>query len=143
MKKYTDPRHISRIIALQLQFEKNFPSNKIPSENILGNSKTISEINGNNKFDKELLEKILNSVRDNEEKIDKLISKYAKERPIDQISSIDLEILRIAIAEGFISNFTPPKVAIDEAIEIAKKFGGENSDKFVNGVLGKILKLKK
>ena len=51
---------------------------------------------------------------------------------------VDLQILRIAILEGFIKKITPPKVAIDEAIEIAKDFGGESSGKFVNGVLGAI-----
>lgn len=49
---------------------------------------------------------------------------------------VDLQILRIAIFEGFIGKLTPPKVAIDEAIELAKEFGGQASDKFVNGVLG-------
>jgi N utilization substance protein B len=51
---------------------------------------------------------------------------------------VDLQILRIAIFEGFVGKKTPPKVAIDEAIEIAKDFGGDTSGKFVNGVLGAI-----
>jgi N utilization substance protein B len=55
---------------------------------------------------------------------------------------VDLQILRMAIYEGFISKITPPKVAIDEAIEIAKEFGGETSSKFVNGVLGAIYETK-
>jgi len=56
---------------------------------------------------------------------------------------VDLQILRIAIYEGFIGKITPPKVSIDEAIEIAKDFGGESSSKFVNGVLGAIYELNK
>jgi transcription antitermination protein NusB len=55
---------------------------------------------------------------------------------MNQIKKIDIEILRIAIFEGFIAKITPPKVAIDEAIELAKDFGGDPSSKFVNGVLG-------
>jgi N utilization substance protein B len=51
---------------------------------------------------------------------------------------VDLEILRVAIYEGFLTDITPPKVAIDEAIELAKELGGESSDKFINGVLGAI-----
>ena len=58
--------------------------------------------------------------------------------PIAQIQKVDLEILRIALWEGFLSETTPPKVAIDEAIEIAKEFGGDASSKFINGVLGSI-----
>jgi N utilization substance protein B len=54
------------------------------------------------------------------------------------MKSVDLQILRIAIYEGFIEKITPPKVSIDEAIEVAKDFGGEISSKFVNGVLGAI-----
>ena len=57
---------------------------------------------------------------------------------IKQMKLVDLQILRIAIYEGFIEEITPPKVSIDEAIEIAKDFGGESSGKFVNGVLGAI-----
>ena len=56
---------------------------------------------------------------------------------------VDLQILRMAILEGFIDKITPPKVAIDEAIEIAKDFGGETSGKFVNGVLGAIYEEEK
>ena len=58
--------------------------------------------------------------------------------PIEQMKSVDLQILRMAIFEGFVGEITPPKVAIDEAIEVAREFGGEISSKFVNGVLGAI-----
>ena len=72
------------------------------------------------------------------EQIDETIKKYAPQWSIDQMKLVDLQILRIAIYEGFLAKITPPKVAIDEAIEIAKEFGGESSGKFVNGVLGAI-----
>ena len=89
-------------------------------------------------YDKDLFEKITEGVVNNIEQIDKLIEKYAPQWPIQQMKLVDLQILRIAILEGFISKITPPKVSIDEAIEIAKDFGGESSGKFVNGVLGAI-----
>ncbi len=80
---------------------------------------------------------------DNLERIDKLISQSAPDRPIEEINKIDLAILRLAVFEIIIEKGTPPKVVIDEAIELAKEFGGESSPAFINGVLGKILELNK
>ncbi len=74
----------------------------------------------------------------NEAKIDKLIAPAAPDWPIDQIAKIDRAILRLSIYELMIKRDVPPKVAINEAVELAKAFGGENSSKFVNGVLGTI-----
>jgi len=68
--------------------------------------------------------------------VDKLITEAAPEWPLDQISVIDKSILRIAGFELLKSTDIPPKVAINEAVELAKTFGGENSSKFINGVLG-------
>jgi N utilization substance protein B len=70
------------------------------------------------------------------EEIDSLIRLYAPAWPIDQLSIIDRNILRIALFEIFFNGETPFKVAINEAIELAKTFGGENSPRFINGVLG-------
>ncbi|PJB22701.1 transcription antitermination factor NusB, partial [Candidatus Dojkabacteria bacterium CG_4_9_14_3_um_filter_150_Dojkabacteria_WS6_41_13] len=70
--------------------------------------------------------------------INELILKYAKERPLDEINPVDYSILRVVIAEGILTELTPPKVAINEGIELAKLFGTETSSKFVNGVLGAI-----
>jgi N utilization substance protein B len=72
--------------------------------------------------------------------IDKAIVKYATEWPLDQITIVDRNILRIGVFELLMATDIPPKVAINEAIEIAKTFGGESSGKFVNGVLGAIFK---
>lgn len=72
--------------------------------------------------------------------LDKQIAASAPEWPIDKIAKIDLAILRLAVYELTIANQEPPKVVIDEAIELAKEFGGDNSSKFVNGVLGTVLK---
>ena len=74
------------------------------------------------------------------EKIDSLITKYAPDWPLDQITIVDRNVLRIGAFELLYEEEIPPRVAINEAIEIAKNFGGEASGKFVNGVLGAIYK---
>lgn len=73
-------------------------------------------------------------------KIDKLISKAAPKWPVDQINKVELAILRYSLYELLHQPDTPPKVVIDEAIEIAKEFGDNSSPSFINAVLGKILK---
>lgn len=75
-------------------------------------------------------------------KINKIIEKAAPEWPIDQITIIDRNVLRIGLYELLYGNKeeVPPKVAINEAIELAKNFGGESSGKFINGVLGTVFK---
>lgn len=72
--------------------------------------------------------------------IDKRIESAAPEWPVDKIAKIDLAILRLSIFELTVEKKEPPKVVIDEAIELAKEFGNEHSSKFVNGVLGTVLK---
>jgi len=72
--------------------------------------------------------------------IDKKISSSAQEWPLERINKIDLAILRLAVFELTIQKTEPPKVIIDEAVELAKEFGSENSAPFINGVLGNILK---
>ncbi len=136
MKRSTDPRHQARILALQELFSWYFNVEDIPVEEI--SVKELLDINEMTEYDEELYDKILDGVIENKDKIDELIKKYAPQWPIEQMKSVDLQILRIAIFEGFVANITPPKVSIDEAIEIAKDFGGEISSKFVNGVLGAI-----
>jgi len=76
----------------------------------------------------------------NQDKIDPLIEKCAPEWPLDQVTVVDRNILRLGIYELLFGNYeeVPPKVAINEAIELAKSFGGESSGRFVNGVLGTI-----
>jgi len=74
------------------------------------------------------------------DKIDVEIEKAATEFPIEKINKVDLAILRLAVYELLIKKQEPPKVIIDEAIELAKEYGGETSPGFVNGALGKIIK---
>ena len=72
--------------------------------------------------------------------IDEEISLSAPEWPLERINKIDLSILRLAVFELVVQKKEPPKVIIDEAVELAKEFGSENSPSFVNGVLGNIIK---
>lgn len=71
--------------------------------------------------------------------LDKKIAEAAPEFPIDKINKVDLAILRLAIYELLIAKKEPPKVIVDEAIELAKEYGGDNSPAFVNGALGKVM----
>ena len=141
MKRETDPRHLAREIALQTLFSEDFHKDKITNIQTFTSDELV-KIDGIEEYDKDLCTNILNGVREKKEEIDTLISEFAPQWPISQMKLVDLQILRIAIFEGFITDITPPKVAIDEAIEIAKIFGGDSSDKFVNGVLGAIYEKK-
>lgn len=87
-------------------------------------------------IDFEYLNRVVTGAVDSAEEHDKAIAKAAPEWPLDQISVIDKSILRLASYELLSDLDIPPKVAINEAVEIAKTFGGENSSKFINGVLG-------
>ena len=141
MKKATDPRHLSRELALQTLFSKDFNNGR---EGVMDfDITTLSELDEIETYNQELYKDIINGVRERNSEIDDIIVKFAPQWPISQMKLVDLQILRMAIYEGFISKITPPKVAIDEAIEIAKEFGGETSSKFVNGVLGAIYETKR
>ena len=143
MKSSKDPRHEARRIALQVLFEWSFNSQDI--EKIMEKAlDTLTELNNHDgdsrKPDTELSVFLVKGVTENLESIDKIISEAATEWPIAQIAKVDLEILRLAILELYIARNVPPKVSIDEAVELAKEFGGENSSKFINGVLGTVVK---
>ncbi len=136
MKRASDPRHLARIIALQRLFANYFNQQNAVVEELPLNE--LAELDEIEEFNQDLLNSITEGVPTKQAEIDDLITKYAPQWPISQMKLVDLQILRMAIFEGFIGKVTPPKVAIDEAIEIAKDFGGETSGKFVNGVLGAI-----
>lgn len=130
-------RHLARTIALQCLYEWDFNNKDQDIENILKHNK---EAFGPGMKDTSFIDTITNGVLKNIQEIDQTIEKSAPEWPIEQITIVDRNILRIGIYELKISKDIPPKVAINEAIELAKKFGGEASGKFVNGVLGSIFK---
>ena len=127
-------RHLARSIAMQSLFEWDFngqPTAALPAiiEHNLQEFGPGLEENG---FTKDLI----NGVIDHRAEIDELITRYAPSWPISQITITDRNILRLGVYELKFSQEVPPKVAINEAIEIAKSFGGAASGKFVNGVLG-------
>ncbi len=128
-------RHLSRTLALQTLFTWDFnkkPKNEL--DEILKNtfSNFAPEFNDGG-FVKDLVIGVVNNL----EKVDELIIKYATEWPLNQLTVIDRNILRLGIYELKYTE-TPPRVIINEAIEVAKSFGGEASGKFINGVLGAI-----
>ena len=91
-------------------------------------------------YDKELYNKIKHSIQEHLQQIDALIDKYSVERNFDSLNPIDVAILRVAIAEAFYLREVSYKVVFNEAIEIAKAYGTANSYKYINGVLGSILR---
>lgn len=131
-------RHLLRTVALQALYEWDFNGQhtKKIDEYIKHN---MAEFAPDEK-DPSYVEKTVNGVIENLAEIDKLIEKTAPEWPIAQITIVDRNILRLGIFEMRYVEEVPPKVAINEAIEIAKTFGGRSSGKFVNGVLGTIYK---
>ena len=133
-------RHLSRSIAMQSLYEWDF-SGKKPDilEKIV--EKNIKEF-GPGLQDKDFIWQLIKGVVSRISDIDKIIEKAAPEWPIDQITIIDRNVLRIGLYELLYGNKeeVPPKVAINEAIELAKSFGGESSGKFINGVLGTVFK---
>src|SRR3989344_2916829 len=144
MKSAKDPRHEARKIALQVLFEWSF--NSLDVDEILKRDlDTYLEALGIAGIDKKrpdlkLTLFLVKGVTENLDTLDGIIEECAPEWPIEQIAKIDLEILRLATFELYIARNVPPKVSIDEAVELAKEFGGENSSRFVNGVLGTVVK---
>ncbi len=131
-------RHLSRSIAMQALYEWDFKG---------GDSHQLEEIVKRNidEFGPGLEEsnfvwQIARGVIEHLPKLDKIIEKAAPEWPLEQITIVDRNILRIGLYELLFGNRqeVPPKVAINEAVELAKSFGGESSGKFINGVLGTI-----
>ena len=117
MKTIKDPRHQKRREAVKSLFAETFtPQESKPD--------------------------LVRSILKNKEKIDADIRSAATEWPIDKLNKIDLAILRLAVFE-LQTTKTPPKVVIDEAVELAKEFGAESSPSFVNGVLGTIFQVEK
>ena len=117
MKTSADPRHKKRRVIVKILFAQGFTDQPFKNEEV---------------------KKIVKNIK----KIDKQIEKSAPQWPIDKINRIDLAVLRLAVQELNEGN-NPPKVIIDEAVELAKEFGSENSGSFVNGVLGTIYSKEK
>lgn len=133
-------RHLSRSIALQSLYEWDFFGRK---ENKL---KSITKRNiiefGPGLSEKNFIWSLVNGVVENIDYLDKIIKIAAPEWPLEQIAIVDRNILRIGLLELLFSKKeeVPPKVAINEGIELAKSFGGESSGRFINGVLGTVFR---
>lgn len=145
-------RHLCRSIAMQSLYEWDFESSLIdvPGQKTKKFDKEkLTEILANNieeyaegLEDCSFAEDLVFGVFENMKKIDAVISKLAPEWPIEQVTIINRNVLRIGIYELKFGrrDDVPPKVAINEAIELAKTFGGQSSGKFINGVLGSLYK---
>lgn len=134
-------RHLGRIVALQTLYEQdfreecndpNFVLEQVLDRNIARYSKTIE--------DHGFIRKLTQGVSKRRSELDEALHPMAPEWPIDQIARMDRMVLRMGLYELVFEKDVPPKVVINEAVELAKSFGGDNSSKFINGVLGTALR---
>ena len=130
-------RHFGRIIALQIIYEYEMrqacsdPNNSlqfIVDRYVAGSAKNLSN--------QDFISQLVSGVLDKQPELDQLLQPIASDWPLDQIPRIDHYILQIGAFELKYNDEIPPKVAINEALELAKKFGGNKSSQFINGVLG-------
>ena len=134
-------RHLGRIIALQTLYEHefrleahdvSFDLNEVLERNIARYQDMVD--------DTDFVKQLVHGVIEHEKELDATLQPVAPEWPIEQIARMDRLILRIGLYELQNEQGVPPKVVINEAVELAKAFGGENSSKFINGVLGTVLR---
>jgi len=126
-------RHKARMLTLQALYEVDSVARNPQAvvDRLLSENKLSAE---NNEF----VRGLVNGTVNNREEIDKHIKKLAPAWPLDQLALIDRNILRLAIFEILFDNKVPVKVAVNEAVELAKTFGSGSSAKFINGVLGSV-----
>ncbi|MBN1691972.1 MAG: transcription antitermination factor NusB [Dehalococcoidales bacterium] len=129
----TGKRHKARILALQALYEVDSVARppETAIERILTEAGLHEEIS---EFSLDLFRGVIKNMKE----IDRNIRKYAPAYPVEQLAIIDRNILRLAIFEILFDNKVPIKVAVNEAVELAKAFGGGSSAKFINGVLGSV-----
>ncbi len=134
-------RHLGRIIALQTLYEQDFRRecqdtsfklDKVLKRNISRYQDMVD--------DREFIELLVHGIDAKQSELDAVLQPVAPEWPIDQIARMDRIVLRIGVYELLFNKDVPPKVVINEAVELAKAFGGDNSSKFINGVLGTVLR---
>jgi N utilization substance protein B len=126
-------RRKARVIALQVLYEVDSVGHDM--ERALAPFLENGKLNEENSV---FARHLTGGVLENKEEIDGYIKRFATAWPLEQISVVDRNILRLAIFEILLDNSVPIKVAINEAVELAKLFGSENSPRFVNGVLGSV-----
>lgn len=129
-------RHLARTIAMQTLFVWDFNGQKtdMVESLISDNFANFAPNFDDGGFVRDLVTGVINKVQE----LDDLIRKHATEWPLDQITCVDRNVLRLGIYELLYCDNIPSRVAINEAIEVAKSFGGDSSGKFINGVLGAI-----
>lgn len=129
----TGPRRRARTLALQALYEADTTSHSAREAlaRLVAQSRvkaTVADFAG----------ELVSDVLEHRQRVDEVIAKAAPAWPVDQLAPIDRNILRLAIVEILINNRTPVRAAINEAVELAKIFGSDNSARFVNGVLGSV-----
>ena len=136
-------RHLGRIVALQTLYEQDFRQeagdgtlevSEVLARNIARYRETID--------DTDFIRQLVEGVTKHQADLDGTLQPLAPEWPIEQIARMDRVVLRIGAYELLYATDVPPKVVINEAVELAKAFGGDNSSKFINGVLGSLLRQK-
>jgi N utilization substance protein B len=127
-------RHRARVAALQALYEIDCTDHQ-PALVIERRLAEADLPDSGQEFARELVQGVL----DHQDHLDSMIGRYAPDWPVDQIAVIDRNVLRISIFEIFIRDDTPVKVAINEAVELAKRFGSDSASRFVNGVLGSLV----
>ena len=127
-------RHRARIASLQALFELEFAANQPDSivERTLQESGLVGE-------SAEFARTLMQGVTSQKQLLDQTIGRYAPAFPVDQLAPMDRNILRLALFEIMVQKSAPPKVAVNEAVELAKEFGSETTPKFINGVLGSVI----
>ena len=133
-------RHAARSVATQTLYEWDFRNQPDKTTLLAMLEETIRNFTPGLADEVEFAKNLVTGVVENQKEIDKIITKYAPDWPLDQIMMVDRNILRVGVYELKFDDSIPAKVAINEAIEIAKTFGEQSSGKFVNGVLGAIYK---
>lgn len=131
-------RHLARTVAMQTLFQWDFTGQHTEAIDVMI-KRNLSEF-APGLDDHGFTERLVRGVIEHVEEINALITRFAPQWPLEQITNVDRNVLRIGVYELRYDNDIPPKVAINEAIELGKSFGGESSGKFVNGVLGAIFK---
>ena len=131
-------RHLCRSIAMQSLYEWDFYDQEEPLEKVT--ERNIENFGPGLGDEKQFVYDLVEGVHDKLPRLNDIIEEAAPEWPLDQITIVDRNVLRLGLYELIYADKeeVPPKVAINEAIELAKNFGGESSGKFINGVMGTV-----
>lgn len=139
-------RRLAREIALQSLYhiEMNDVTPEVAIETVLEEARSDNEadlaVGDGDVAGTPYLTGLVKGTSGNKERIDETLSTYLTGWKVDRLSKVDRQILRLAAYEMLFGTEVPPKVVVNEAIELAKRFGSDESGKFVNGVLGKLIK---